>query len=63
VKRWSVTAGATVAIATPLWAILYVLTPQAPLTGAETIVVVGAAGAAVLLARAVGSRLARWRRR
>jgi hypothetical protein len=63
VKRWSTTVGAAAVVALAVWALFYLLMPQAPLTAGETVVLVGAAAGAVLLVRALGGWLGRWRRR
>ena len=55
------TLAAAVGLSLALWLFFYALTPQTPLTGAETLVVVGASLVIVLFARWAWSRLRKTR--
>lgn len=55
------TLAAAVALSLAVWLVFYALTPQTPLTGAETLVVVGASLVIVLFARWAWSHLRKTR--
>ena len=60
-KAWAGGLAATAVLSLAVWTFFYALTPETPLTPPETLVVVGACAAVVLLGRRAWSRLRRKR--
>jgi hypothetical protein len=63
VKSSAVLVGMILALSVAVWTLLYLLTPGDPLTPPETLVIVGACAALVLVARWIWSCILRVRRR